>query len=135
MTAKRVTGTIGRTVTSHKEDVFIVKLNFVYHMEKTREELIEELKMELNPGSMSVDDLIEKMVDGHLEDVAKIQELEEGNEALQEKMEKMEKDHTLSRNYWYNENDGLKGEIQKLKESLRAIKDVTTNIVELWKIE
>ena len=27
MTAKRVTGTIGRTVTSHKEDVFIVKLN------------------------------------------------------------------------------------------------------------
>lgn len=104
-------------------------------MNKTREELIEELKMELNPGSMSVDDLIEKMVDGHLEDVAKIQELEEGNEALQEKMEKMEKDHTLSRNYWYNENDGLKGEIQKLKESLRAIKDVTTNIVELWKIE
>lgn len=130
MTAKRVTGTIGRTVTSHKEDVFIVKLNFVYHMEKTREELIDELKLELNPGSMSVENLIAKMVDKQLEDAAKIEALEKKADELSKSVSELE----TSKRYWWNECDKKDEVIKKLKFSLKTVSDVSTNICELWSL-
>ena len=99
-------------------------------MEKTREELIEELKMEMNPGSMSVECLIEKMVDQHLEDVGKVAALEAKNKELETKVNELE----TSKRYWWGECDKKDEDIQKLKRSMKVISDVTSNICELWNL-
>ena len=99
-------------------------------MEKTREELIDELKLELNPGSMSVENLIGKMVDKQLEDAAKIEALEKKAKDLEKSVSELE----TSKRYWWNECDQRDEDIKKLKRSLKVLCDVSTNISELWSL-
>ena len=109
---------------------FYCQTKFVYHMEKTREELIDELKLELNPGSMSVENLIAKMVDKQLEDAAKIEALEKKADDLSKSVSELE----TSKRYWWNECDKKDEVIKKLKFSLKTLSDVSTNICDLWSL-
>ncbi len=92
---------------------------------KTREEIIEELNLEVNPGSMKMKDLIEKHADALLE----IEGLKLKVKDMQEKVEDTEK----SKTYWYQEYSSGCEKINELKESLVTVQRVMNEIVERWK--
>lgn len=90
----------------------------------SREEIIENYKLELNPGSKKVDDLLNMMADLHIERDALMVKLEDA--------EKKNKELSESKSYWYDQYDLQLKKVEEIKKSLCAVKDVVIEIGKRW---
>lgn len=92
----------------------------------SKEEIIEELKLELNPGSKKVDDLLEMAADLTIqrdELKAKVAELEENVRKEKE-----------SGSYWYDLYLKEEKKVCEMRESMQLICKVSNEIYERWKV-
>lgn len=92
---------------------------------KTKEEIIEELKLELNPGSKTVDDIIVMLADSMVEN----QQKDEKIGLLTKEMEEAKKGSSM----WYGYYNEKVDELKKMAESLETISRVVNEVRERWK--
>lgn len=90
----------------------------------SREEIIENYKLELNPGSKKVDDLLNMMADLYIERDALMVKLEDA--------EKKNKELNESKSYWYDQYDLQLKKVEEIKMSLCAVNDVVIEIGKRW---
>ena len=91
----------------------------------SKEEIIEELKLELNPGSKKVDDLLEMAADLTIqrdELKAKVAELEENVRKEKERG-----------SYWNNLYLKEEKKVCEMRKSMQLICEVSNEICERWK--
>lgn len=98
-------------------------------MEKSREELIEELKLELNPGSMTIEGLIEKMVDMYLGAWNELQDTKSKLSSCAVELEQARK----SSDNWYESYRRVSDKAGEMMKTMDVLVSVTNELTAKWK--